>query len=54
MQKIVEASKLQTDFDYVPYIFAWVVHLQGLIFVPYTELHEKLFKAKYFREVFTL
>ena len=30
------------------------MHLQGLIFVIYTQFHERLFAAKYFREVFAL
>ena len=29
-----------------------MVHLQGVIFTVYTQFHEKLFTAKYYREVF--
>ena len=52
MEKIVEASQLRTAHDYVPYIFAWAVHLQGLVFVPYSLLHEAIFTVKYHREIF--
>mmetsp|Transcript_36901 Transcript_36901/g.48497 ORF Transcript_36901/g.48497 Transcript_36901/m.48497 type:complete len:124 (-) Transcript_36901:868-1239(-) len=54
MAKIIEQSKLRSAFEYVPYMFAWHVHFQGLIFSPYTMLHEELFKVKYHREVFQL
>lgn len=51
MAKIVEASNL-AKFEYVPYAFVWNVHLQGVIFTPYTKFHEFVWPAKYHREVF--
>lgn len=54
MDKIVDASNLQTGFEYVPYVFAWLVHWQGLIFSPYSMLHETIFQVKYFREIFQM
>ena len=54
MASIVDRSRLKIDFTYVPYIFAWASHLQSLFFVPYSLVHETLFKVKYYRELFTL
>lgn len=51
MAKIVDNSTLRSQ-KYYPYVWAWMVHLQGIIFTVYTQFHEKLFKAKYYREVF--
>ena len=53
MEKIVKASTLENNYEYVPYMFAWNTHFQGFIHAPYNKIHE-LFKLKYFTEVFTL
>ena len=52
MAKIVGDSTLTTH-EYVPYFLAWIVHLQGAFFMPYTTFHENFLKATYFREIFT-
>ena len=53
MSKIVSNSNL-SKLEYVPYTLAWSLHLQGMIFTPYTLIHEAVFPAKYNREVFAL
>ena len=56
MATIVEKySNLRSSaYDYVPYLFAFHMHMQGLIFTAYTLIHEEIFKVRYHREVFTL
>ena len=53
MAEIVDASTLSKQV-YRPYMYAWNVHFQGIIHAPYNIIHSLLFKARYYREIFTL
>ena len=53
MSKIVSNSNL-SKMEYVPYTLAWIVHLQGIVFMPYNQFHEAVFVPKYHREIFAL
>ena len=53
MEKIVKSTNL-SQMNYTPYFLAWNVHLQGIVFGPYTAFHENLFTVKYHRELFSL
>ena len=53
MAEIVNNSNLKS-MEYVPYALSWMVHLQAIVFTPYTSFHESVFTVKYFREIFIL
>ena len=53
MAAIVDNSTLH-NHDYVPYMHAWNLHLQGIIHAFYNIIHSKYFKVKYYTEVFSL